>query len=359
AGAAVAWKLAWRFAVRFCGSEKVSARFRELLLDGVALAALGIVADVVPLWDENRILVKHGLARLQQKPPPGLKALMEAAGRAQGAAVRASDIGFKLAPRLNAAGRLGCARLVVELLTTTDPTRAAEAARYLEEQNSQRQSLEREMIRSAREMAERLPLEATPAMVLAGRDWHPGVIGIVASRLVDLYARPVLMIALRTVGEGSDGYPLVGHGSGRSIPGFALHEALKACGDLLLSHGGHHQAAGFKVAAGRIDELRERFCAHAAANFPEGPPPAQIVLDAQVPLAVLPPHLVKSLDRLEPYGSDNREPMFLAGDLRVEGAPKKVGQGERHLSFRVRQGNAVLKAIAFGMSDRVEELMSQ
>lgn len=356
-GAAVAWKLAWRFAVQFCGSEKVSARFREALLDGVALAALGVVADVVPLWDENRILVKHGLARLQQKPPLGLQALMEVAGLEKGAPVRASDIGYKLAPRMNAAGRLGCARLVVEMLNTTDPQRAMEAARFLEEQNLQRQSLERDTVKSARQQAEKLALEMMPALVLAGRDWHPGVIGIVASRLVGLYGRPVLMIALRTVGEETNGYPLVGHGSGRSIPGFALHEALKSCGDLLLSHGGHQQAAGFKVEASRIEEFRERFCAYAARHFPDGVPRPEIVLDAEVPLSVLTTKLVKSLDRLEPYGSDNREPLFLAGDLRVE-EPRKVGKDQTHLSFKVRQDNVVLKAIAFGMADRLDELMS-
>jgi single-stranded-DNA-specific exonuclease len=214
------------------------------------------------------------------------------------------------------------------------------------------------MVRSARQMAERLPLEATPALVLASRDWHPGVIGIVASRLVDLYARPVLMIALRN-GDDPEAPPLLGQGSGRSIPGFALHEALKACDELLISHGGHQQAAGFKIQAHRLDEFRECFCAYAAAHFPDGPPPPSLVLDAEVPLSVLTPALLRDLDRLEPFGSDNRQPLFLAGDLCVEGEPRKVGKDERHLSFKVRQGNAVLKAIAFGMADRIDELMAQ
>jgi single-stranded-DNA-specific exonuclease len=353
-GAAVAFKLAWCFATKLCGGEKVTPRFREILLDGVAYAALGIVADVVPLWDENRIIVKHGLARLRKQPPLGLKALMEVAGIEEGQAVRASDIGFKLAPRMNAAGRLGCARLVVDLLTTTSPQRAGELARVLEEQNSQRQTLERTMLRTAREQVDHQPTAS--ALVLASGQYHPGVVGIVASRLVDLYGRPTLMIALRNTGD--DGGPVIGQGSGRSIPGFALHSALEACGDLLLSHGGHHQAAGLKVLAERIDELRERFCAYTSRHFPEGPPPPTVVLDAEVPLAALTAKLVKELDHLEPYGSDNNEPLFLAGDLQVEGEPRKVGQKEQHLSFRVRQGSTVLKAIAFGMAERVEELMS-
>jgi single-stranded-DNA-specific exonuclease len=208
-------------------------------------------------------------------------------------------------------------------------------------------------------MVEAVPLEVSPALVLANPEWHPGVIGIVASRLVAQYGRPVLMIALRSMKEPAEANgPVIGQGSGRSIPGFALHEALKACGEYLLSHGGHHQAAGFKILPERVDEFRERFCAYAASHFPDGPPPPSLVLDAEVSLSSLTVKLVEEFDRLEPYGSDNRPPLFLAGDLQVEGEPRKVGQGERHLSFRVRQGNTFLKAIAFGMSERADELMS-
>jgi single-stranded-DNA-specific exonuclease len=152
---------------------------------------------------------------------------------------------------------------------------------------------------------------------------------------------------------------MIGQGSGRSVPGFALHEALQACGEHLLSHGGHKAAAGFKIRAEHIDAFRRSFCDHAARSFPAGPPVPSLVLDAEVPLSALTLGLVKDLDRLEPYGADNREPIFLAGDLQVEGEPRIVGQGERHLSFRVRQGRTVLKAIAFDMAERVEELMSQ
>src|SRR5262249_49172129 len=152
----------------------------------------------------------------------------------------ADDVSFKLAPRLNAVGRLGSARLVIELLTTTSPQRAASLARYLEGQNVQRQVFEREILARARELAGNGWLEDSLALVLADRDWHAGIVGIVASRLVDLYARPVLLIALRRErGE----CPVIGQGSGRSVPGFPLHEALQACGDHLISHGGHAAAA--------------------------------------------------------------------------------------------------------------------
>src|SRR5262249_39090271 len=279
---------------------KVTPRFREFLLDAVALAALGIVADVVPLHDENRIFVRHGLARLRQQPPLGLKALLESAGLQAGAGLRASDIGYQLAPRLNAAGRLGCARLVVDLLTTTDDRRAGELARFLEGQNAERKTLERDMVRSARQMVEEGPLNGTPALVLASPHWHAGVIGIVASRLVDLYGRPVLMIALRPDPDAPESEGgLIGQGSGRSVPGFALHEALGACGEHLLSHGGHKAAAGFRIRADRIDAFRRDFCDYAAKSFPAGPPARTLVLDAEVPLSALTTGLVKDLDRLE------------------------------------------------------------
>jgi single-stranded-DNA-specific exonuclease len=350
-GAAVALKLAWALAQRASGSDKVLPHFREYLLDAVALASLGIVADVVPLHDENRILVKHGLNRLRRQPPIGIQALCESAGLAAGADLKASDVAYRLAPRLNAAGRLGCARLVVDLLTTTRREQAVDLARYLEDQNQKRQKLERMILAEAREQVEAHYLD-DPALVVAGAGWHGGILGIVASRLADLYGKPSLMIALPAEGDGP------GVGSGRSVPGFALHRALAACGDWLLSHGGHAAAAGFRVPQQHLDTFRKRFCAVVAEQFPDGPPAPSLVLDAEAPLSALTLALVGDLDRLEPYGADNRKPIFLAGGLRVEGQPRRVGQGERHLSFRVRQNNVVLKAIAFSMADRTDELMS-
>jgi single-stranded-DNA-specific exonuclease len=354
-GSGVAFKLAWKLAQLGSGGDKVTQRFRDYLLDAVVLASLGTVADVVPLHDENRIFVRAGLNRLRQAPSVGLRALIEAASLPAGAELRASDIAFKLAPRLNAAGRLGCARLVVELLTTTSPQRAADQARFLEQQNAERQRIERQMVAQARELADRDFADA-PALVLASPDWHGGVIGIVAGRLAEQYARPVLMIAVRPSENG--GLP-VGHGSGRSVPGFALHEALRACTDCLISHGGHRAAAGFKVRVDAIDEFREKFCAYAASQFPEGPPSPQITLDAEVPLSALTMGLLKEIDRLEPYGSENGRPIFLAGDLEIGGQPRRMGGGERHLSFRVRQSGTTLRAVAWGMGERFDELMSE
>lgn len=354
-GAGVAFKLAWALCQRYCGGERVTERFREFLLDSVALTAMGLIADVVPLHDENRIFVRHGLARLQQAPTPGLKALLDAAGLGDKQVLCADDVSFKLAPRLNAVGRLGSARLVIELLTTTSPLRAASLARYLEGQNVQRQVFERQILARARELVDNDGLDGTPALILADAEWHPGIVGIVASRLVDLYTRPVLLIALR---KERDDCPLIGQGSGRSVPGFPLHEALQACGDHLISHGGHAAAAGFKIRPELIEVFRQRFCAYAAEYFQVSPHTPRLLIDAEVPLSTLTTNLVQDLSHLEPYGTDNRRPLFLAAGLHVVGEPTRVGGGERHLSFRVRQQGTNLRAIAFGMADRAEELMS-
>jgi single-stranded-DNA-specific exonuclease len=354
-GSGVAFKVAWALCQRVSGGERVTPPLREYLLESVALTALGTVADVVPLREENRLFVRHGLARLQQSSSPGIKALLDATKLGAKAQLCADDVGFRLAPRLNAVGRLGCARLVVELLTTPSPQRAVELARYLEGQNGKRQQLERTIFEEAQELIESSSLDGSPALVLASPNWHPGVIGIVAGRLAERYARPVLLIAVRQ--ERAE-CPPVGQGSGRSVPGFALHEALRACADQLLRHGGHAAAAGFKIAPECIDDFRERFCAHAAQHFTAGPPAPLLIIDAEMPLSALTSGLLRSLDQLEPFGADNRRPLFLAGGLEVVGSPRRIGGGERHLSFRARQEGTTLRAVAWGMGDRVEELMS-
>ncbi len=357
-GSGVAFKLAWAFCQKVSGGEKVTPRFRDFLVDAVALAALGLVADSVPLRDENRIFVRHGLARLRSAPTPGLKALLQVSELAEKAVLLAEDVSFRLAPRLNAAGRLGCARLVVELLTTTSEQRAIDLARFLDGQNQQRQTLERRILSEAREQAE--SFGDAPALVLASSGWHAGVIGIVAGRLTERFGRPVLMIALSSGKATLDGPAIpTGQGSGRSIPGFPLHEALCACGEHLRSHGGHAAAAGFSLTADRLDAFRAAFTEYASRHFPGGPPPPGLLIDAEVPLSALTTGLVNDLQKLEPYGAENRRPYFLAGGLSLVGEPARMGAGERHMHFRVRQQQgAPLRAVAFGMGDRLDELVS-
>jgi single-stranded-DNA-specific exonuclease len=350
-GAGVAFKLAWAICQQFSQAKKVSDHFKQFLLESVALVAMGTVADVVPLIDENRVFVRHGLKSLREAPTIGLRSLLQAANLVD-KELDAGHIGYTLAPRINAAGRLGQARLAVELLATSSEQRAVDLARYLNEQNELRQKIEGRIFREARELAEaNYDLDKAPALVLASEDWHPGVIGIVAGRLVDCYARPVLLISLKD-------HP--GQGSGRSIPHFNLHQALTSCSDFLLSHGGHAMAAGFKIDHGRVGEFRERFSERAAERMNGLTMQHTITIDAEVPLSVLTIGLVKSMHALQPNGQGNRRPVFLTGGLQIQGQPRLVGQGERHVNFMVRQQTGPsMRVIAFGMADRLEELMSQ
>jgi len=347
-GAGVAFKLAWALAKKACGGAKVTPELRECLMDGILLASLGTVADVVPLFEENRIYVRHGLQRMRNKPGIGLRALMRCAKLDTKKNLGSADIGFGIAPRINAAGRLGTARLAVELLTTRNPHRADILADWLERQNQERQLIERRVFQEARALVEKQP--DSPAFVLASPDWHPGLLGIVASRLVDRFARPVLMIAVR------DGQ--YAQGSGRSVPGFKLHQALQDCTSHLIGHGGHAMAAGFRLLPENIDAFRDAFCAVVARQFGGTPGPHRLVIDAEVPLASLTTGLMQGIDQLEPYGAGNPAPVLLADRLQIVGEPRKVGNGERHLSFRVRQNGKEVRAIGFSMADRAAELMS-
>lgn len=348
-GAGVAFKLAWALCKRACGSAKVTPELREVLLDAVLLASMGTVADVVPLFEENRIFVRHGLARMRAKPMIGLQALLRSAKLESKMNLAAVDVGYALAPRINAAGRLGTARLAVELLTTKNEQRATILADYLERTNQERQTMERRIVQEARQLAAQYV--AAPAFVLASDQWHPGLLGIVASRLVDQYARPVLMIALR---DGQHG-----QGSGRSVPGFKLHEALQECTANLVGHGGHAAAAGFRILPESIDIFRDNFCGVVARVRGSELRPHRLVIDAEVTLTSLTTGLMQAIDQLEPYGAGNPAPLLLVGPVQVLGQPKKVGLGERHLAFRIRQGTRDMRTIAFGMADRAEELMSQ
>jgi single-stranded-DNA-specific exonuclease len=225
-------------------------------------------------------------------------------------------------------------------------------AEYLEKLNRERQAEERKTTAQAKELIAAAGHGRDPGIVLASPDWHPGVVGIVAGRLAEHFARPALVIALKRDEP-------VGTGSGRSVPGFPLHEALKACDGLLLGHGGHAAAAGLKIAPDRVDAFRERFNEYVAAHFPGGPPAPRLTLDAEVPLSALTFGLLKDIDKLEPYGAGNPRPKFLAAGLVAEGA-RRIGTGEvqRHMDFRVRQGDTTVRAVAWGLADRMDELMS-
>ncbi|HEX3237393.1 MAG TPA: single-stranded-DNA-specific exonuclease RecJ [Gaiellaceae bacterium] len=312
------------------------------------LVALATIADVVPLVDENRSLAIAGLRALARTAKPGLRALMQSAG-VDPAAVDAGCVGFRLAPRLNAAGRLGHPREALELLLTGDEGEARRLAASLEELNRERQAVEGRILREAVAQVEAWPPEdrARRAYAVAGADWHEGVIGIVASRLVERYHRPVVLIA------GTDGD---WKGSGRSIPTFDLHGALGACSDLLGRWGGHRAAAGLSIAEENVDAFAAAFAEHAATVLAEGDLEPMTSIDAVVARGTdLSLDLCAELQKLAPFGLGNPAPILLAPGCGL-GELATVGDG-KHLRFRVRRaGRDAGSAIAFGQGSRLEVL---
>lgn len=357
-GAAVAFKLAWALCQRASvgadgqPAKRVGESMRCFLLQATGLAAIGTVADVVPLVDENRILVRHGLAALRHSPTIGFRELEKVAQLTKKPELEGEDLGFSVAPRLNAAGRLGQAELGVELLTTDDPNRAEELAAYVDELNETRKTVERSVTLAARKQAkDRFNPETDPALVLASPDWHPGVIGIVAGKLADQYGKPVVVIALDKLGVKP------GTGSGRSVPGFDLHAAFASADEHLLSHGGHAAAAGLKVEESRIDAFRIDFCAAAAKQLGEDGALVELAIDGEAPLASLTQQTVSQIERLGPFGNGNQRPTLCATGVRLAGPPRRMGGAGRHLSVDLEQAGVKLRAVAFGAGDREEELL--
>lgn len=350
-GAGVAFKLAWAICQRMGDGKKASPRMREFLLSAIGLAAIGTVADVVPLVGENRIIVRFGLASLADRSSRGLKALMKVCNLEEGKVLQAEDIGFAIAPRINAAGRLSQARLAVELLTTDDQERAGVLADYLQQLNRDRQKLERKTLKQAKAMvAENPDWKDSSALVLASADWNPGVIGIVASRVAEHFERPAIMISLSRPDD-------VGQASCRTFAGFDLHAGLTVCREHLVSFGGHKFAAGLKIDRDRIDDFRTAFCEYVAANHEVTKSDREVTIDAEVRLADLTWKAVKQIDELGPFGSQNPRPKFAASQVELVGEPRKVGEGERHLQLRLRHYGTTMKAIAFGAADWADQIV--
>ena len=349
-GVGVAFKLAWAICARLGDGKRASPRMREFLLSAVGLAAIGTVADVVPLLGENRVLVRYGLQSLRERCSPGLKALMQVTKLNEKPMLDAEDIAFSLAPRINAAGRLGQARLAVELLTTDNLERAAMLANYLEEQNKARQTVERRMFKQAKELLEENPAWLDcPALVLASTEWHAGVIGILASRVAEHYQKPAVMIAINSQDQ-------IGQGSARTFGRFDLHRGLTACSGLLQTFGGHQAAAGLRVATDRIDAFRDAFCEHVAANHVLDEKDLELRIDAEVRLADLTLRAVSELDRLGPFGRSNPRPVFASSRVELTEPPRRMGEGERHLSLRLRHYGKIMRAVAFGRGEWAEEI---
>ena len=352
-GAGVAFKLAWALCTRASQAKRVSPVMRSFLMQAIGLAAIGTVADVVPLVDENRVLVRHGLTSLKERPPLGLAHLMRVCKLHEKPYLECEDIGFSLAPRLNAAGRLGQAQLAVELLTTPTLERAMALAEYLHELNNSRDSLERSVYLAAnKQVQSQCDLDSDAAIVLAGRGWHPGVIGIVAGRLAEKHHRPVILIALDELGVKP------GIGSGRSVPGFNLHAALCACAEHLISQGGHAAAAGLKIEEARVEDFRTAFleCVAAELCSADARQGRELRIDGEVIFSALTPTIVEQIERLAPFGHGNARPLLCASNVMLAEPAKLIGNGGRHLSLRLRQHNVTMRGVAFGGGEWAAEI---
>jgi single-stranded-DNA-specific exonuclease len=304
--------------------------------DLLDLVALGTIADLVPLTDENRILVANGLRILSARKRPGLDALA-VASEIEGRALTTHDVGFRLAPRLNAAGRLGEAQLALDLLLATDAESATRLAGELEDKNMERQRIQEIVWIEA--LAAAAEHESAPALVVGAEGWHPGVVGIIAARLVDKFARPAVVVGFRS-GEG--------RGSARTVPGFDLFAALSRCSAHLSRFGGHAAAAGMSVTAAGLEGFRAAFAA-AIGEQANGRALVPLRVDALVGLGELDVSFAEELSRLEPFGAANVEPLFALTGLTAQ-TTRRVGKG--HLQLTLADRGTIAEAIAFGMADR-------
>ncbi|MDT5271016.1 MAG: single-stranded-DNA-specific exonuclease [Acidobacteriota bacterium] len=335
AGVGVAFKLAHAL---------FRERGRESLVPGfLKVVAIGTVADVAQLTGENRSIVALGLADLNRVKNPGLRALMEVAGCGDGTGMRAFDIGFRLGPRINAAGRMDAARAVVELFESKSYEEARVIAEQLDARNRERRDVQQQVTERAVVELELSGQEATSVIVVAGDGWHRGVIGLAASKIAERLQRPAVVISLDEDGTG--------HGSARSGEGFHMLDALTECADILEAFGGHAHAAGLSVRRENVAELRRRLNEHAARVTSEEGRQPTLEYDLELPADALSLNLCAELEVLEPFGAGWPRPLFVTRDLRVVGEPRVLK--ERHLKFGVAVGGRVQDCIWWGGAERV------
>jgi single-stranded-DNA-specific exonuclease len=323
-GAGVAFKLAQGLMQRRLEAKD----HNRLLMSFMKVVAIATIADSVPLLGENRVFAKLGLQGLRRPVNVGLKALLEVAKLGDGRALTATEVGFRIAPRLNAAGRMDVARDVVDLFNEKDIERARDTAGRLDRLNADRQEEERRILDSIwRRLEEEPALREAYCVVLDGEGWHRGVIGITASRVVEKYGRPTLIISR----EGEEA-----HGSGRSIGAFHLLQALESCPALFSRYGGHAHAVGFALPSANVEKLRQHLDGYARAWLTEADFEPQLEFDRELPLGEVTPELHRALLLLEPFGMDNREPIFAARNVRLMSPPQAVK--DKHVRLRVSGG---------------------
>jgi len=344
-GAGVAFKLAWALCQQHCGSPRVTDNLRDFLMQAVGLAAIGTVADVVPLVDENRVIVRNGLKTLKRSPSLGMKKLMEATKLTEKLELASEDIAFTLAPRLNAAGRLGQAQLGVELLVTEDEARATALVDYIQELNSNRDTLERSIHLSAMKQAKEVHSpDEDPALVLASPNWHPGIIGIVAGKLAEKFHKPVVLIALDKFGTKAS------TGSARSPNGVNLHQAFQDCMQWLVGGGGHAAAAGLRIEEKNVSAFRTAFYEAVVEQSTLVNTEGEFSIDAEAAIAHLDLATLTQLELLAPFGMGNPRPLFCATGVTVS-TPKLLGTSGKHLSVQLTQHGKQMRAVAFGNAE--------
>lgn len=358
AAVGVAWKLMAAVLEMRGGdlSEAERAELRALLDAQLELVALATVADVAALVGDNRIFVAEGLKRMSKAPAAGmpdrrnrgLRALIRSAGL-DDKRLTAGRLGFVVAPRLNALGRIRHALDGVKLLLADDDSVAMDLAVECNRANDERQLKDRDILAQAQRKLETIDIDAARGIVLHGDGWEPGVIGIVASRVVELTHRPTFMIAV-----GTDGGARIGKGSGRSIPGFDLHAALTSCGDLLMKYGGHRAAAGLTIAAENIEAFAERFDQAAASALSEEQLVPELKPDLELPIAQADESLLDALRFLEPFGMGNPGPVLLSRGVPVKGGARSVGSDGLKLEFAGDRGPR--EAIGWGMASRAADV---
>jgi single-stranded-DNA-specific exonuclease len=337
-GAGVAFKLAQAL-LEAWDRERARAKILPSFLKMLAIAT---IADAVPLLGENRVFVALGLAELRRPVGLGLRALMkEAQIDTTARALTTIDVAFRLAPRINAAGRMDVATEVIELFTTRDAARAGELAAKLERLNQERRAAEAAMLAEIASRLEEPRFQEARCIVMDGDGWHRGVIGILASRIVDQTGKPALVVT-RENGEA--------YGSGRSIAGFHLLDAIDHCHDLFTRFGGHAHAVGFSLPSERVEELRERLCAYAAEHLPEEDLGVALECHAEMPLSQVTPEFYSWLRQLEPYGMGNEEPVFVARNVRVLAPPRVMK--DKHVRLRVCHG-PTFSAVGWNLAERV------
>lgn len=313
---------------------------RKTYLKYIDIVSLGTIADIVPLVDENRIIVKYGLILMEQTRNIGLKALINASGYANGEPLSSTVISFGLAPRMNAAGRMGKPDLALELLLEKDPQKAMNMALELSETNKNRQNVEKEIIDEIINMVESKKLYEKDVIVVYNEGWHHGVIGIVASKITEMYYKPTILISTE------DG---VGKGSGRSIEGFDLHEAVSECADMLLKFGGHEMAIGLSIAEDKIEEFTKKLNEIAKSkNVSELQP--TLPVEAEITSKEISMDTIKELEALKPYGEGNPMPLFVYRNAKVDGV--RLLSNEKHLKLTLKEDSNIFDAIAFNMDNK-------